>query len=375
MRIALIITELDPGGAELCLTELALYLAQHGHCVSVWCIGSPPPQGREQLVDRLALASIEVQFGRARRGLDAFRVARWLRQELAQFQPDIVQSMLWHANVLTAAALWGKPAAWIAGMRVSEPRAGRWWLERLASRRMQRMVCVSREVQQHAHDKERIAADKLVVIPNGLSQRCFDYSPPTDRPSPIQPPPLHSLIFVGRLEPQKGVSALIEHMDELLTGHDQWDGILVGHGSLRSAIESQLKSLGLERRVHMVGWQADALGWIYAADVLLLPAEYEGMPNVLLEAMALGKPFVAFAVDGVGQLLDAADGYPAELAAAQLVAPGDWPEFVRRVRALMASAELRGRCGQANRSHASGHFRLEDQLQKYLQLYHACIRQ
>ncbi len=55
--------------------------------------------------------------------LDAWRVVRWLRRELDEFKPDIVQSMLWHANMMTAGALWLSKVPWVAGMRVSEPRS------------------------------------------------------------------------------------------------------------------------------------------------------------------------------------------------------------------------------------------------------------
>ncbi len=164
MRIALTITELDPGGAELCLTELALYLNQQGHTVKVCSIGPRPATGRDVLVQRLTAASIEVTFGQARNWTQWLRALRWLKAELNTFRPDIVQSMLWHANLLTASALWSEHTPVIGGMRVSEPRSSRWRLERWASRRLQRIVCVSQDVYEHALHKERIEAKKLLVI-------------------------------------------------------------------------------------------------------------------------------------------------------------------------------------------------------------------
>ena len=374
LRIALVITELDPGGAELCLTELALFLARLGHTVKVWSIGPAPAAGRDGLVQRLTSASIEVQFGQARGSLQALRVVRWLKRELQAFRPDIVQSMLWHANMLTAAALWLSKIPWVAGMRVSEPRSGRWWLERLASRRMDRLVCVSHDVHEHALHCERIAPDKLLIIPNGVAECWLDESlQGGDWSQLIRPAPRHGLLFVGRLEPQKGVLPLVEHMPEILAGRDDWSMVLMGHGSLKSSLSLRVQSLGLEPGVHVVGWQPEAPRWMKAADLLVLPAEYEGMPNVLLEAMAVGRPFVAFAVDGVRQLIDAHDGYSAEIAAMQLAPPGNWPEFVRLVRLQMDNAKLREQCGMANRAHVARHFRLEDQLAKYLNLYESIV--
>lgn len=375
MRIALVITELDPGGAELCLTELALYLAQHGHDIRVWCIGATPPVGRDGLLGRLSAAGIAVQFATGRGTLDALRVVRWLKRELQTFAPDIVQSMLWHANLMTAGALWFSQVPWVAGMRVSEPRSGRWWLERLASRRMQRLVCVSRDVYEHALRRERIAQDKLVIIPNGVPQRLLGETLETgDWRQLVNVSSSQTLLFVGRLESQKGILPLIEHLPQVLNDQPDWAMMILGDGSQRGAINAEVKSLKLDRQIHLLGWQPDAPRWMKAANLLLLPAEYEGMPNVLLEAMAVGKPFVAFAVDGVRQLLNAAQGYPKELADQQVAAPGDWSEFVRLVRLQMTHGEVREQCGAANQQHVAKCFRLEDQLNKYVQLYESVLK-
>lgn len=375
MRIALVITELDPGGAELCITELALYLAQHGHDIRVWCIGAAPPVGRDGLLVRLSAAGIAVQFATGRGTLDAWRVVRWLKRELQTFAPDIVQSMLWHANLMTAGAVWFSHVPWVAGMRVSEPRSGRWWLERLASRRMQRLVCVSRDVYEHALRHERIAQDKLVIIPNGVPQRLLSETQETgDWQQLVNVSLSQTLLFVGRLEAQKGILPLVEHLPQLLNDQPDWAMMILGDGSLRGAINAEVKALKLDRQIHLLGWQPDAPRWMKAANLLLLPAEYEGMPNVLLEAMAVGKPFVAFAVDGVRQLLDAAQGYPKQLADQQLAAPGDWSEFVRLVRLQMTHGEVRELCGAANQQHVAKCFRLEDQLNKYVQLYESVLK-
>lgn len=370
MRIALVITELDPGGAELCLTELALYLARAGHSVKVWAIGAEPDTGRDGLACRLTAAGIDVLYGSARGMFDSWRVVRWLRRELLAFKPDTVQSMLWHANMMTAGALWTSRIPWVAGMRVSEPRSGRWWMERWASRRMQRMVCVSDDVYDHALRKERIDASKLVVIPNGVPSRWLtDSLPDVAWQRFISSPSDHKLLFVGRLEPQKGIMPLVDHVPQILEGLPDWSLAMLGSGSLHAHFQARLHALDLDKQVYLIGWQPDAPHWMNAADALVLPAVYEGMPNVLLEAMAVGKPFVAFAVDGVRQLVKPSQGYPAELASAQLAQPGNWGEFVSLVRKQMTQPQLRKQCGQANRSHVSQHFRLEDQLAKYLTLY------
>ncbi|MGN6544385.1 MAG: glycosyltransferase family 4 protein [Aureliella sp.] len=368
MRIALVITELDPGGAERCLTELAIYLAQRGHHIRVLALGPLPSAPYDDLVRRLTGAGIEVRSGNARGASSFWRITSWLRSQLDAFQPDLVQAMLWHANVVSAVALRGRATILIGGMRVSEPRRWRWPIERWAARRMTRMVCVSEDVRRHALEKERLPTDKLVVIPNGVPLEQTAASEPRDWSQLGVNNAEHVLLFVGRLEPQKGVLPLAEHAAELLAGLDGWSLVFIGRGSLQGQIEAALKTQPTTAQsVKLVGWQNRASSWMASSDVVLLPAQYEGMPNVLLEAMAAGKPLVAFSVDGVKQLLEA--DYANELADAQLAPPGDWPAFIKRVRELAANSDLRATCSRANRAQVAKHFRLAEQRAKYATLY------
>lgn len=360
VRIAIVITELDTGGAERCATELAIFLARRGHEVRVLALGPPPVAPRDELVQRLVSAGIEARFGGAIGSLHARRAVRWLRKQLSEFSPDVVQSILWHANVCSAVAMMGTSARLIGGMRVSEPRRWRWPLERMAARRMERVVCVSEDVKRHAEKRQRMPAKKLTVIPNGI-----------DIPEiPIESKHQaegHSIVFVGRLEPQKGIAPLIERLPKLLEKMPAWKLTIVGSGSLQSRLMASVQTVGLTDRIHFAGWQPQAVGWMSKSQIVILPAIYEGMPNVLLEAMSVGRPFVAFAVDGVAQLL--ADGYPSTLAEAQLVGPGDWHQFIAQVRALADNPSLRSECGLANQAHVNSHFRLSDQLAKYEKIY------
>ncbi len=237
---------------------------------------------------------------------------------------------------------------------------------------MQHLVCVSQQTQQHAIEKEHIAASLISVIPNGVRLPESDATTATAQPT-LQQLGIESsapaILFVGRLETQKGVPELAAHLPELLQRLPDWQLILVGQGSLRPMIAERIKAHHLTGRVHLVGWQPNSLAWMSASQMLILPAIYEGMPNVLLEAMSRSRPFVAFAVDGVQQLIHPQDGYPSDLAAAQIAQPGNWPELLARIETLAGDESLRQRCGQANRVHVSQHFRLEDQLRKYEELY------
>ena len=108
MRLALVITELHPGGAEKCFVHLAKFLRQRGHQVRVWQLWPAPPPGKKQLVQQLDQWDIPWSSGNATRPWHFWRATRWLQRELQAFQPDVVQTFLFHANFAGALAQTGQ---------------------------------------------------------------------------------------------------------------------------------------------------------------------------------------------------------------------------------------------------------------------------
>ena len=109
--------------------------------------------------------------------------------------------------------------------------------------------------------------------------------------------------FVGRLEKQKGVNWLIESAPLWLAELPDCHLLLVGDGPMRATLESAAAASGLGERIHFAGWRADVPEILAASDLLVLPSAWEGMPNVVLEAMASRRPVVATDVEGVRELL------------------------------------------------------------------------
>lgn len=114
------------------------------------------------------------------------------------------------------------------------------------------------------------------------------------------------LICVGRLSPEKGHVGLLEVMQRLRDKGVLFDLTLVGDGPSRAAIETLVDRLGLRDRVHFSGYlsESDTLTAIAESDVLVLPSFMEGLPVVLIEAFALGKPVVASRVAGIPELVE-----------------------------------------------------------------------
>jgi len=367
MRIALVITELDPGGAEKCLTQLACYLADQGNEVRVFAIGPPPTSGQDHFILQLKAHNVPVAFGigpgRVRSTLSFPGVVRWLSRELRRFQPEVVQSMLFHGNLLAALSVDRHCSRLFGGVRVRQPERLRWWMERWATRRMRSVVCVSDDVAVHCEKQERIPAQKLVVIPNGIDlqaiQQTIHANPNFSWTNFGLPQDARVILYVGRLHPQKGIEQLVARSEELLAALPEHHLVIVGNGPL----ESRLRKMATAR-THIMGWQADVLAIMHRAALLILPAGYEGMPNVLLEAMAVRLPFVAFDVDGVRQLLG-----DSVAASSQIAAAGDFDKFIALTRQMAVDAKLRNDCATSNYARIQSHFQLQDQLAAYMKLY------
>ncbi len=139
---------------------------------------------------------------------------------------------------------------------------------------------------------------KLKIIHCGLDQSFFDF--------PWQPiPEKPSFVCVGRLCEQKGQLLLIEAVSKLAAQGEDFKLVLVGDGDLRSPIEEAIKRYQLEDIVEITGWatQAQVQQYILASQVMVLPSFAEGLPVVIMESLALGRPVISTYVAGIPELV------------------------------------------------------------------------
>jgi glycosyltransferase involved in cell wall biosynthesis len=139
---------------------------------------------------------------------------------------------------------------------------------------------------------------------------------------------------VGRLEAEKGFDILIRSVHALIARDLDVRLVIVGEGGERKKLKDLAIELGIADRVLLPGWQADVRNYFEAMDVFALSSHREGLPNVLLEAMALQVPVVATRVNGVPRLVqDGRNGF--------LVEPGDWQGLATALAGLLKNSALR----------------------------------
>ncbi len=116
------------------------------------------------------------------------------------------------------------------------------------------------------------------------------------------------VLYVGNVKPEKGCDVLVEAADRLARVHGKRDVdvVIIGSGELDVPLRARVAELGLEKNVTFAGRKlhAEIPRWLAATDVLCLPSRREGCPNVILEALASGRPVVASRVGGIPELIE-----------------------------------------------------------------------
>jgi len=227
------------------------------------------------------------------------------------------------------------------------------------------VVCVSQAVQQFAWDRLGCGADRSVVIPNGVDVTRFASASSMQWSEIGWPENSIVSLFVGRLHPQKGINLLQEQIDQIAPAGSNRRLLLVGDGPLRSDLESWCNRIG-GQRVQLLPWQSDIAPLIRACRVLLLPSHYEGMPNVVLEAMAAARPVVCSRVEGSMELLShAADqqSFPA----------GDSVAMKNLVEQFLSNETLCDEVGEQNQSRARKDFSIAAMVDAYRLYYRTLL--
>jgi phosphatidyl-myo-inositol alpha-mannosyltransferase len=323
-----------PGGVNTQIRGQAKALRQIGHSVDVFGPASGPLSDGEHALGR----AVSITMGGTESGLGLDPRAFAAAARLGRGPFDVI-----HVHEpLTPLVPWVTVAAAQAPLvgtfhvhREAGHRLYARWKHMLAPlvRRLRARLAVSdaarRTVATHfPGDYE--------IVPNGIDVAGFRQ--PRPRPRALDPD-RRTVLYVGRLEPRKGVETLIRAMTSVQTIAPDVTLVIVGDGSARASLAAQAGS----GAVHFAGRVADAdlAAYVQAADVVCSPAlGGESFGIVLLEAMACGKPIVASRIEGYEALVDKAG-------CARLAAPGDAEALARELTALLASPDTQRRLGLA----------------------------
>jgi glycosyltransferase involved in cell wall biosynthesis len=310
IHVLYVIWSLGLGGAEQVVIRLAKGLDKNRFRVHVACLDD---EGR--FAEDLKNEGIAVFALNKARGLDVSVVPKLVRI-IRDNNIDVVHTHLWGANV------WGRIAARSAGVPVvvTEHNVDVWktpfhfLLDRWLFRRTSCFIAVSETVRGFYAQKLGVAKEKLRVVYNGVEGHLAESSkegPAEDLKATFGLKAGERVIaLVGRLVPQKGIAFFLEALSGLAF---RGKVLIVGDGPLKEGLKALVARLNLKDVVVFAGFRRDIPEILGVTDILVLPSSREGLPMILLEAMAMGVVVLATRVGGTPELVqDEVNGFLVE---------------------------------------------------------------
>jgi glycosyltransferase involved in cell wall biosynthesis len=357
----LLMNILARGGAERQALELARGLDRNRFHVSVCAMRSGGPL-RAAFED----AGVPVVELRKRMPADPLRLldlARLLRRE----RVDIVHAFL------TPQIVWGYLVSRLARVRAFLPsvrNAGTdepaWWEPplRFVLRRTPVIHANAAATVDFLKARGLAKPEQVVVVPNGVDLSRF--GPQVTRGEYRRRLGLGegALLVgtVGRLAPQKNMPLFLQMAQRIRAQEPAAEFVIAGDGPLREELGRMASALGVSEYVRFLGEIDDVPLLMADLDVFVLSSDWEGMPNVVAEAMAARTPVVATAVSGTPELVQ--DGRTG-----LLTPPGSVEELTNAVLPLLRDPDLRRRMGEAGRARIEDHFTVQRMVQRIEGLY------
>ncbi|HEV8070384.1 MAG TPA: glycosyltransferase family 4 protein [Planctomycetaceae bacterium] len=336
-RLTLVVPSLALGGAERVVARMANHWAAGGDAVTIITLSTATTDTYplDPPVTRIALDLMRDSHGSIGAFFNNWSRVRRLREAIRQSQPDTVISFTDRMNVVTLLACRPLGVDTVVSERIDpsqQPLGRAWsWLRSRVYPRARALVVqtetVRRQMEPLMHGRP------IYVIPNAVD------APAGDRPGRElrQSTGSLQLAAMGRLAPQKGFDLLIDAFARAAEDRPNWSLSILGEGPERRRLEEQIHACGLDECVGLLGWVPDPATVLHNCDAFVLSSRFEGFPNALLEAMALGLPSIA---------VDCPSG-PADIIRNEvdglLVPPGDVPALSAAIRRLMSDELLRRR--------------------------------
>lgn len=270
------INSLNKGGAERVLLQLAERFASIGYrAVFVTSFKSADEYPVPKNVERISMEQENLPQSRLKKNINRISALRKLCRE---YKPEALIAFMAEPNFRAVLAAAGLPVKTIISVRNTPDKEYAGKLFRFVGQHILPMAdgCVFQTEDARSWFPEKLQR-KSKIIMNQVSRSFFD-EPAADE---------HKDIYaVGRLNHQKNFPMLIRAFAQLPDTGDRL--IIHGEGEKRGELEALIKELGLEGRVLLPGLSSNVAKDIKGAKIFVLPSDFEGMPNALLEAMALG---------------------------------------------------------------------------------------
>jgi len=292
--------------------------------------------------------------------------AAWrLSRAIKQLRPDIVHAHDPHGVAMAALALsmstQPRRAPLVASRRVDfrlrHSALSRWKYDQVDC-----FICASEAIRRMVIG-DGVAEARAVTVHEGIDLAHVSAAPVAPLHEELWLP--HGSPIVGNvaaLVPHKGQRHLLDAAALVLREVPDARFVIAGEGELRESLQHQVKHLGLEKHVFLLGFRLDVLSVVKAFDIFVMSSVTEGLGTSLLDAMAAGKPIVATTAGGIPEVVkDGQTGY--------LVPPRDHREMADAIVKLLNDGALRRRMGEAGLALANARFSAERMVQETSVVY------
>ena len=238
-------------------------------------------------------------------------------------------------------------------------------IDRFCLPRYEKVICVSEDLAAECR-RCGVADGRCLLLENGIDLSAYERSQSiADAKARLGFDPSKPLIgAVGRLSPEKGFDRLIQAVAGLPGGVQL---VIVGEGDDRPRLQAMIEHCRRGAEFRLAGYRADPKPYYESLDLFALSSLREGLPNVLLEAMALRVPVVATRIAGVPRLIrDGENG--------RLVPPDDVPALQTALAGLLDDAGLRENLGRAGRKTVEDRYSFAGRMEKLAALYNELLR-
>ncbi|MBI4667861.1 MAG: glycosyltransferase [Elusimicrobia bacterium] len=353
-RVFLLITSSGFGGAETLIYQIACRLHCEGRHEILVC--SIKPKGavafmledkgvRVESLDMLARKEWKTPWKIFMKTLKLIRLLR-------AFQPDILHASLFQADVLAAVCglLAGVPVRLATVHMVLKKKFPALIIERLLAPLITRYIAVSQDIKKFYVSKLFLPPDKIEVIYNAVEESNVLRRSRQDVAAGCRFPSNQALMaMIGRLDDQKGIDYLLQAVKTMVSKKINIGLLLIGDGPERKRLREAAGRLNLDQHVHFLGFQQNPMPLLAASQALVLSSLEEGLPFVVLEAMALGKPVVSTAVGAVPEAVKNGES-------GILIAPRDPAALAQAMETIISKPDIAKAMGEKGREILRKHF-------------------
>jgi len=276
--------------------------------------------------------------------------------------------------------LYGRLAAFLAGVPViiasvhdnyrTDKRPKRRIMNRILSKITDKIVAVSENVKEDIIRYDSIDPSKIEVIPNGIDVERFNPEKnTTDIRKEFSLEEDDIVIgFIGRIVPAKGLEYLLNALPYLKEEFKSIKLLIVGEGSLVEELKERAKKNNILDNILFIGRRRDIPEILASINIFVMPSIAEGLPNALLEAMAMGKPIVTTEVGGIPEIVK--NGFNG-----LLVPPRDTLSLSKAIKELISNDRLAAKLGQAARDLVHDNLSIKAIAQKWQSLYLSILKE